>query len=80
MPEKKYLISEDVLPEELQNTLTEIAAKATDRKDEIVDMLSDEQPTKSRLVEMNYKTCMWWEGCYYCQDDNNQWHRVKCFA
>lgn len=63
----------------LQKKLNEIASSLGDRKDEVVDLLSSEQPAKSRQVEMVYTHCTWWEGCYYCQDDSGQWHRVKCF-
>jgi hypothetical protein len=65
--------------ESLQKTLNEIAARSADQKDEVVDLLSDEQPSKSRLVDMTYNQCIWWEGCYYCQDDSQSWYQVKCF-
>lgn len=64
---------------ELQKTLDEVAAKLPDRKGEVVDMLGGEQPAKSRQVDLAYVRCMWWEGCYYCQDEQQRWHRVKCF-
>lgn len=67
------------VPESLQKTLDEMAAVLADRKDEVVDLLCDEQPAKSRQVELSYVQCMWWEGCYYCQDESNRWHRIKCF-
>ncbi|HEY9648778.1 MAG TPA: hypothetical protein V6C88_20530 [Chroococcidiopsis sp.] len=73
-------LADDVISEELQATLNRIAAKAADRKDELVDMLCDEQPHKSRIVDEAYLACTWWEGCYYCMDEKQQWHRVKCFA
>jgi hypothetical protein len=69
----------DSLPKSLQNTLNQLVAQLGDRKSEVVDLLSDEQPSKSRLVDMSYTQCIWWEGCYYCQDESQQWHRVKCF-
>lgn len=65
--------------ESLQTMLNEVASQLADRKDEVVNLLSDEQPSKSRLVDLAYVQCTWWEGCYYCQDDQRQWHRVKCF-
>jgi|GEM_PF-5504530 hypothetical protein len=77
---KSIFLAEEVLPESLQETLNQIASKAADRKDEVVEALSDEQPTKSRLVESEYVACTWWEGCYYCQDEDKNWHRIKCFA
>ncbi|NJO78992.1 MAG: hypothetical protein HC827_11025 [Cyanobacteria bacterium RM1_2_2] len=69
----------NLVPESLQTTLNEVAAQLADRKDEVVDLLSDEQPSKSRLVDLAYIQCTWWEGCYYCQDEKKQWYRVKCF-
>jgi hypothetical protein len=75
-----YTLTSDVLPKSLTQTLDQIAAKAADCKDKVVDELSNEQPTKSKWVEEVYVTCTWWEGCYYCQDEQKNWHRVKCFA
>lgn len=72
-------ISQNSVSPSLQKILNEVAAKLTDRKDEVVNLLSNEQPSKSRQVELTYTRCMWWEGCYYCQDENQQWYRVKCF-
>lgn len=69
----------NLVSESLQTTLNEIALQLADRKDEVVDLLSDEQPSKSRLVDLSYVQCTWWEGCYYCQDEAKQWYRVKCF-
>lgn len=76
----KITTADNAVSDSLQKTLDEIAAKMADRKDEVVDILSGEQPAKSRQVEMSYGKCMWWEGCYYCQDESNRWHRVKCFV
>lgn len=75
----KAEVDYNAVPESLQQTLDEMAAKLGDRKDELVNILSDEQPAKSRIVEMSYEQCMWWEGCYYCRDESKRWHRVKCF-
>lgn len=67
------------VPEALQKTLNEVASKLADRKGEVVDLLGNEQPSKSRIVDQTYVRCTWWEGCYYCQDEEQQWHRIKCF-
>lgn len=72
-------VDSNAVPEALQHTLNDLAAKMADRKDEVVDLLSGEQPAKSRHVDMSYNQCVWWEGCYYCQDESRRWHRVKCF-
>lgn len=68
-----------LVAESLQTTLNEVASQLADRKDEVVNLLSDEQPSKSRLVDLSYVQCTWWEGCYYCQDEAKRWHLVKCF-
>ena len=78
--QSNFTVSDDVIPESLQKTLDSLAARATDRKDEVVNALSNEQPAKSRMVETAYVHCTWWEGCYYCQDEDKNWHRVKCFT
>lgn len=67
------------ISEALEKTLNELVAQLGDRKGEIVELLNDEQPSKSRLVDLSYTQCTWWEGCYYCRDEAQQWHRVKCF-
>jgi hypothetical protein len=67
------------VPEALQRTLDDVAQSVADRKDEVVDMLGGEQPAKSRMVDMAYTQCIWWEGCYYCQDESRRWYQVKCF-
>jgi len=36
----------NAVPADLQDTLNQISERSTDRKDEIVDLLSDEQPRK----------------------------------
>jgi hypothetical protein len=72
--------SETAISEVLQTKLDEVSQQLDDRKDEIVELLSDEQPSKSRMVDVSYTQCTWWEGCYYCRDESKQWHRVKCFV
>ncbi|MBF1999115.1 MAG: hypothetical protein IGS38_00150 [Synechococcales cyanobacterium M58_A2018_015] len=64
----------------LQQTLDQLAAELENRKDEVVELLSNEQPSKSRQVELTYAQCIWWEGCYYCKDHTHHWHRIKCFV
>lgn len=73
------LQSQTTISQTLSATLDQIAEQLTDRKGEVVELLGDEQPAKSRFVEMTYSKCAWWEGCYYCCDQAGQWHQVKCF-
>jgi hypothetical protein len=63
----------------LQETLDDLVAQLGNRKSEVVELLNGEQPSKSRLVDLSYMQCVWWEGCYYCQDEEKRWHRIKCF-
>jgi hypothetical protein len=72
-------INYNSVPVALQQTLDEISPKLADRKNEVIDLLCGEQPTKSREVELTYTHCTWWEGCYYCRDEAGQWNRIKCF-
>lgn len=67
------------VPDSLQQLLDRIAPKTADRKHEIVDLLHDEQPSKSQQIQSTYTHCIWWEGCYYCRDKDQQWQRVQCF-
>ncbi|MBW4464510.1 MAG: hypothetical protein KME07_03595 [Pegethrix bostrychoides GSE-TBD4-15B] len=67
------------VPEALQASLNEMAEQSADCKEQVVELLNGEQPAKSRLVDLAYTQCTWWEGCYYCRDEAKQWHRVKCF-
>jgi hypothetical protein len=67
------------ISEALQASLDEMAEQAADCKEQVVELLNDEQPAKSRMVDLAYTQCTWWEGCYYCRDESKQWHRVKCF-
>ncbi len=69
----------NAVPEAIQKSLDEIAEQMADCKEQVVELLNDEQPAKSRMVDLTYSQCTWWEGCYYCRDESKQWHQVKCF-
>lgn len=57
----------------LQKTLEQEASRlSADRKDEVAALLNSE-----RIISA-YKTCIWWDGCYYCNDDSGSWYCVKC--
>jgi len=59
--------------EELQRTL-ELEARrvSANRKDEVATLLNSERYLSS------YKACIWWDGCYYCKDDHNDWYCIRC--
>jgi hypothetical protein len=59
--------------EKLQKTLNQEARKpSADRRDEVARLLNSDRFVSS------YNACIWWDGCYYCQDENNYWYCVKC--
>jgi hypothetical protein len=63
----------DRVSTQLQVTLNQEARKASvDRKDEVARLLNSE-----RFVSA-YKACLWWDGCYYCQDESNYWYCIRC--
>lgn len=76
------LSSDALAPQEIQDTLNQLTHQGImrDRKDEVVELLTINEPMKSWLVESNFTCCAWFDGCYYCKDDQNNWHQVKCFA
>ncbi|NES21214.1 MAG: hypothetical protein F6K41_20360 [Symploca sp. SIO3E6] len=59
--------------EELHKILNQEANKPTaDRKDEVATLLNSES------FVATYDACIWWDGCYYCQDENDHWYCIKC--
>lgn len=28
----------------------------------------------------SYDLCIWWNGCYYCRDQQGVWAQIKCFT
>jgi hypothetical protein len=75
---KSQQIYEVVAPE-TQEMLNWLVRRVGDRKEEIVDMLSNDEPAKSQEVSSAFTACTWFDGCYYCQDQNKQWYQVKCY-
>lgn len=70
----------EIVSPETQQMLNWLTRRATnDRKDEVVELLSNDEPAKSQIVDSTFTNCTWFDGCYYCQDENQQWYRVKCF-
>jgi hypothetical protein len=65
------------VPGEVQETLdrlTDIAA--AESLDEVVKLLSIKEPALSQEVKSSYRSCTWWDGDYYCQNENWSWHLV----
>lgn len=58
---------------QLQATLDREAIKiSTDKKDEVANLLH------SQRILAHYNSCIWWDGCYYCQDEHKDWYCIKC--
>ena len=63
----------DRVSDALQKTLNQEAHNpSADRRDEVAIMLNSERFASS------YKACIWWDGCYYCQDESNYWYCIRC--
>lgn len=59
--------------DELQKTLDlEARNPSADRKDEVANLLNSQ-----RFLD-DYDACIWWNGCYYCKDESNNWYCIKC--
>lgn len=59
--------------EQLQETLEREAVKpSADRKDEVAELVNSERFLSA------YDACIWWDGCYYCKDEGDNWYCIKC--
>jgi hypothetical protein len=59
--------------DKLQTTLNKEARNpSADRKDEVATLLNSERFVAS------YNACIWWDGCYYCKDEDNYWYCIRC--
>lgn len=64
--------------DELQETLDLFTDQVTAEKlDEVVQLLNSKSPALSSEVESSFQTCTRWDGDYYCQDENWQWHLLE---
>jgi hypothetical protein len=63
--------------DEVQETLdwlTDIAA--AESLDEVVKLVGIKEPALSQEFKSSYRSCTWWDGDYYCQNENWRWHLV----
>lgn len=59
--------------EDLRTLLSEEASKpAADKRDAVADLMNSERFAAS------YEACVWWDGCYYCQDAKGDWYCIRC--
>jgi len=60
---------------ELQAQLDQVAQKLShDCKDELAEQIGYANPL------FGYERCIWWQGCYYCRDQQGNWAQIKCFT
>lgn len=64
--------------DELQETLDLLTDQvAAESLPEVVKLLDSKSATLCCEVESSFQTCTWWDGDYYCQDENWQWHLLN---
>lgn len=63
--------------DEVQETLDWLTDQvAAESLPEVVELLSIKAPALLQEVESSFQSCTWWDGDYYCQDENWRWHSV----
>ncbi len=61
--------------EDLQKLLNRVKDQQdTNQLAEVEGFLHDED------LPPGLHTCTWWDGCYYCQDENGNWKSVLCMS
>jgi hypothetical protein len=67
----------NLVPHEVQETLDCLTDQAAaESLDEVVKLLDIKEDTQSKEVKSSFRSCTWWDGDYYCQDENWRWHFV----
>lgn len=65
----------NLVADELQETLDLLTEQvAAESLPEVVGLINKRSPMLSSEVSSSFQTCTWWDGDYYCQDKNWQWH------
>lgn len=66
------------VPEEAQETLDCLTDQAAAESfDEVNKLLNTKEPALSQELKSSFRSCTWWDGDYYCQDENWKWHFVN---
>ena len=65
---EKHKVSDD-----LQKVLSHLAGDVPDEKKSEVSAL-----LKDHNISATYKRCMWYAGCYYCEDEDGNWDLIWC--
>ena len=50
--------------------------EAVESFEQVVKLLDSKEPALSEEVKSSFRSCTWWDGDYYCQDENWRWHFV----
>ena len=67
----------NLVPDEAQETLDCLTDQvAAESLDEVVALLDTKDRNQSLDVKLSFRSCTWWDGDYYCQDENWRWHFV----
>ena len=67
----------NLVPDEAQETLDCLTDQvAAESLDEVVALLDSKEHNQSLEVKSSFRSCTWWDGDYYCQDENWRWHFV----
>lgn len=62
---------------EVQETLDWLTDQAAaESLHEVVELINIQSPVLSQQVKSSFQSCTWWDGDYYCQDENWRWHLV----
>ncbi|HCF29942.1 MAG TPA: hypothetical protein DEV81_22695 [Cyanobacteria bacterium UBA11049] len=63
--------------DEVQETLDRLTDQvAAESLPEVVELLNIKAPALGQEIESSFQSCTWWDGDYYCQDENWRWHSV----
>jgi len=65
-----YLVADEV--QETLDYLTDQAA--AESFEQVVILVESKEPALSHEVKSSFRSCTWWDGDYYCQDENWKWH------
>ena len=67
-----YPVSDEA--QEMLDYLTDQAA--AESFDEVDKLLDIKEPGLSQELKSSFRSCTWWDGDYYCQDEDGKWHLV----
>ena len=62
-----------ISPELRRHLDQRVGSQSQDERETVLEKLGD----ASTLLK--YDVCTWWDGCYYCRDEDGNWTQVKCY-